>query len=229
MTQGPISNKPRILICRLSHIGDCVLTLPMLDAIRHRWPAAYIAWAMESPSHKLLGEHPGIDEIIPVPKGWLKSPRTVLRLKRELRKRQFGIAIDPQSLTKSSALGWISGAPIRLGFSGQHGREFSGWLNNLQVEPASDHLVDRSVELLQGIGIHECQPQLALPLNAVAVEFASEVQRDCDLQDRAWVIINPGASWPSKRWENDRFAEVALRLHQQTGIPALITWAGDAE
>ena len=57
----------RILITRLSHIGDCILTLPLVNAIRKQHPDAFIAWAVESPSEQLLENHPEIDHIIHIP------------------------------------------------------------------------------------------------------------------------------------------------------------------
>ena len=114
---------PRILITRLSHIGDCVLTLPMLCAIRRKVPKAFIAWAVEPPSQQLLNLHPDIDKIIPVPKGWMSKPKCWPELFRSLRQPNFDFAIDPQGITKSAALARISRAKTRVGIRGRWGRE----------------------------------------------------------------------------------------------------------
>ncbi len=220
---------PRILICRLSHIGDCILTLPMLHALRRRWPTAWIAWAMERPTPDLLDIHPEIDEIITVPKGWLKRPRTILHLRHELKKRRFDIVVDPQSICKSSMLGWLSAARVRVGFGGQHARELSHWFNNRLVEVSSDHLADRSLELLNGLDITVDKPQFNLPVSESARAFAADFLCTAGLAERNWIVINPGASWASKRWETDRFAEVAARLLDQFDTPSVVTWAGDTE
>ena len=95
---------PRILITRLSHIGDCVLTLPLLSAIRREHPDAFIAWAVESPTQQLLELHPDLDEIIQIPKGWLRKPKHYLNLRRKFKRLNFDIAIDPQGITKAPLL-----------------------------------------------------------------------------------------------------------------------------
>lgn len=219
---------PHILICRLSHIGDCVLTIPMVEALRQGVPGARISWAMESPTHKLLDGHPAIDEIILVPRGWLKSPSTIREMRRTLRQRRFDISVDPQSILKSALLARLSGARVRLGFGGRHGREGSTWLNNCQVVPRQPHLLDRSLELVRplvrGLPFQPSRlPTLPRAESAMAGFLAGQ-----SISDR-FVVINPGASWPSKRWETDRFAAVARQLESCSGIPSVVTWSGDEE
>ena len=223
------SKRPRILICRLSHIGDCILTLPMLSALRQAMPDAWIAWAVEKPTPQLLEHHPDLDELITIPKGWLKKTKTILAVRKQLREYAFDIAIDPQSIAKSALLGWASGAKTRVGFRGDHGRELSSWFNNVSVEPKSTHLVDRSLELLQGLGINHQQAQFHLPLRESAHCYIDQFLDEQGLSESRYLVINPGASWPSKRWEDERFGKVARELHQQTGLRPVITWAGDEE
>ena len=85
----PDSGRPRVLITRLSHIGDCVLSLPVLCALRDHYPRAFLAWVVERPSAKILRDHASLDEMIVVKPGWLKSPGTVWNLRRQLRKLRF--------------------------------------------------------------------------------------------------------------------------------------------
>lgn len=219
---------PRILITRLSHIGDCILTLPMLAAIRRRYPDCYIAWAVESPTQQLLSLVPGLNDIIQVPKSWLQKPAAWQQLRREFRRRRFDVAIDPQGITKSAALGWLSGAKTRIGIRGQWGRELSPWLNNRLVLTTRVHLVDRSLELLQVIDIHDPVVKFQLPVDPVSDKEMKRFVDDSDVGDE-FVLINPGAGWPSKRWETDRFADVASYAWTSHGIKSIVSWAGDEE
>jgi len=146
-----MDEQPKILITRLSHIGDCVLTLPMVNRIKDRYPDSTITWAIESPTQKLLAGHRAVDEFLVVPKRWMKQPSCWVDLRRQFRQRNFDIAIDPQGITKSAMLGWLSGAKTRIGVKGKWGRELSPWLNNRLVEPRESHLADRSLELLSQI------------------------------------------------------------------------------
>ena len=152
---------PRILISRLSHIGDCVLTLPILNTLRAHFPNAFLAWVVESPSDQLLNDHDALDHLIVLPRGWLKSISRVSQLRRELRSLCFDITVDPQSLTKSSVAAWLSGARRRIGFTRGVGRELAPSLNNELVRPKRTHVVDKSLELLAELGIRA--PRISSP------------------------------------------------------------------
>ncbi len=219
---------PRILVTRLSHIGDCVLTLPMVNELRRGLPDALIVWAMESPSHKLLSKHKTIDDVLVVPRGWMKSASSIRTMRHDLKRYRFDIAIDPQSILKSALLSRLSGAKTRLGFGGVHGRELSPWFNNRRVIPATTHLVDRSLELIRPIVADAVFRHFGLEVSENASRFATMFQKQ-QLDGRPFVVINPGASWPSKQWEISRFAELARALASDPGITSVVTWAGEIE
>ena len=221
-------NSPRILISRLSHIGDCILTLPMLSALRRAYPDAFIAWAVEKPSNQLIGDHPDLDEVILIPKSWMSRPANWWKLSKELRERQFDIAIDPQGITKSAFLSYLSRAKTRIGIRGKWGRELAPFLNNQLVNQAQSHLVDRSLELLKPFGISESRVDFRMQVDAQAAGEMQGFLTKNLFADR-FVVINPGASWASKRWENERFGDLANWLYENHDLPTLVTWAGPEE
>ena len=236
---GSVSDAPTILITRLSHIGDCVLTLPMLDRIKQIYPESEIVWAVESPTQQLLSLVPEIDHIVQVPKSWMKNWKHWLSLRAQFRVHKIDIAIDPQGITKSAALGWISGAKKRIGIRGRWGRELSPWLNNQLVETKSSHVVDRSVELLAGLpnqtSENDSQPDFEFKLPACAEsqtkidQWLQQARADHGVESDQFVLINPGGSWASKRWEVERYGEVAAVLKKQLGLSSVVVWAGDEE
>ena len=224
-----ISNDaPRILICRLSAVGDCILTTPMLCALREHFPNAYLAWAVEPAAASLLENHPALDRLIVVDKRWLKSWQKIRAVRRELRSLKFDVAVDPQSLSKSAMLAWLSGAKQRIGFQAPRGRELSLWLNNQFIKHSSRHLVDCQLELIQTLGVDSREVQFLLPSNAPAEAKATEFLRRAHLTD-GYVVMNPGAGWDSRLWPADRYGRVARALGQRHQVPTLVVWAGDRE
>lgn len=221
----------RFLICRLSHIGDAILTLPLACELKRQFPDCRIAWAAEGAASKLLKLHPAIDRLIAVPRGWLRQPAAWRRLRGEFRSFQPDVAFDPQGLLKSSALARLSGAPLRIGFRGKFGREGSTWLNNRLVQPRTTHLVDRTLELLtESRAVVQLTPgevRFDLP---VCPESLARCQRWLAEQGLSqFLLLNPGAGWPSKQWPAERFAVLAREAQRQFGIPSVVLWAGDAE
>ena len=223
-----MSEPKRILITRLSHIGDCVLTMPLACALRDRFPEARIAWAVESPSHQLLEEHPCIDEVIRIPKGWLKSPRAVWQLRQRLRAKSFDVSLDPQGLTKSALLGWLSSAPLRVGLSQPWSGELAPWTYTEAIAAQREHIVPRTLELLRPWDANPSAVRFDVPISAqarIAIdEFLERAHLGC-----GYLIVNPSASWPSKCWELDRFGVVARELGRQFGLTTVVVWAGQTE
>jgi len=217
----------RILITRLSALGDCVLTLPVLCALRDHFPRASISWLIQHESAALLRSHPDLSEVIPVRKGWLKSFREIRRIRSELRARNFDVVIDPQGLTKSSLAGWLSGSRRRIGLASPKGREVSVLLNNELIHPAQ-HVVQRYLNLLQPLGIANPESRFRLPRVADAVGEVGSFIATHQLQ-HGYVVLNPGAGWPSKRWPTERYAAVARHLFRQFGITSVANGFGSAE
>lgn len=218
----------RILITRLSAVGDCILTLPVLTALRRHLPTAYIAWAAEPGPAKLLEDHTCLDAVIQVPKGWLVQPRVAWALRRRLRACRFDVAIDPQSLTKSSALAWLSGAKCRIGFEAPQARELARWMNNVRLPAHRPHVVDRQLDLLAALGIEDRQVEFGLPAYPAAAERAEWMLRELAPGGR-FAIINPGAGWESRVWPAERFGEVAAYLANRYELPSVVVWAGSGE
>jgi heptosyltransferase-1 len=224
----PSDPAPRILITRLSAIGDCVQTLPLASALRERFPRALLVWAVEAGAAPLVAAHPAIDRVIVVPKRMLASPAAAWHVRQHLVPLRLEIAIDPQGLSKSSAIGWLSGAPRRIGFAGPQGREISGWLNNELVEATSTHMVDRYLELLRPLGIEPSEPRFEITIDAAARAKVAPLASDTRPAD-SFAAINPGAGWDSKRWPTARFAEVARQLGIRYGLPSIVAWGGSRE
>ena len=218
---------PRILITRLSAIGDCIHSLPIVAAIRCSFPDAFIGWVTQSGPASLITGTPGLDEVISVDRNWMKKWRTIRETRRRLREFRFDTVIDPQSLTKSSLLGWLSGARTRIGFARGQGRELAPLLNNQRVKPVRAHVVERYLELLRPLGVRD--PQVTFPLPSFP-ESAETVEGFLGGRSLGrFGLLNPGAGWNSKLWPHERYAEVADYLHREHSIRSIVLWAGNRE
>ena len=222
------TDRPRILISRLSAIGDVLHGVPVLNALRHAFPDAFLAWVVEGYNGELLRGHPSLDELIVVPRRWIKSPQTVMEIRRRLLALRCDTSIDLQGLTKSAFAGWLSGAKRRIGFGGTDGRELSQMFNNDRLSPKRTHVIDRNLELLGKLGIDSPQVQFHLPETPADACMATELIARSQYH-RGYAVINPGAGWPSKVWLRERFAAVARHLGQTHSLPTLVVWGGKQE
>lgn len=219
--------QPRFLITRLSAIGDCIHTLPVVSALRRQFPDAEIAWVTQPATANLLKDHPAVDRMIVAPRDWFRSWRGIAQLAAQLR-GQFDVAIDPQGLTKSALLARLSGAPHRIGFARGQARELSPWLSNIRVVPEQTHVVDRYLELLRPLGIEGPTVEFGLPIDPEAAATVERAVRGFGISG-PFALLNPGAGWDSKVWPHERYAEMARHLWNARRLPSVVLWAGDQE
>ncbi len=159
----PTDRTARILLVRLSHLGDALHALPVYHALRERHPNAEIWWAIQPEFSGFLEGLPGLQGVIPYYRrdgiaGWRN-------LRRALKPLRFDCTVDAQGNWKSAAVARLSGAPIRLAPNKVDWRESSAaWLANRYSEPAQGpHAMHRAQALCEAIG---CQTPLRwdLPL-----------------------------------------------------------------
>lgn len=219
-----------VLLTRLSAIGDCVLTIPVAVRAKQLWPKSKLTWIVDCGAAPLLETHPAVDEVLRVPKHWLKKPGDWLTLRQELRQRHFDVVLDPQGLTKSSLLGWLSGARQRIGFDYSHGREIAPWLATRRVRRRTRHMVDTYLQVLSPWCTREPgYGEFAMPTYGPAADAAKRILEQCGLQDEKWMGINPGAGWTTRLWPAERFGLLAREVFREHQRRSLIFWAGESE
>jgi lipopolysaccharide heptosyltransferase I len=220
---------PRILIVRLSALGDVIHGLPVACALREAYPDATLGWVVEGRNADLVEGHPALDHVICVPRRWWKSPRTVFDLRRRLRALEFEVAIDLQCLTKSAVAAKLSGAPRRIGKAGADGRELSRLFHNELVEAGGRHVIDHYLEMLRPLGVKSPRVRFDLPERDADGRTADAILAAEGLAAKRFAILNPGAGWPSKVWPAERYGEVGRRLPAVHGLPSVAVWGVPAE
>lgn len=221
------TDEPRILIARLSAIGDCIQTMPLAAALRERFPRAKITWVVEPMAASLVRIFAAVDEVLVVPKRFAHSLTKLWQLRRELRRGRFDLSLDPQGLSKSGLVVWLSGAPLRIGLARPAGREVNPWFQTHLVTSRAVHMVDRYLELLQPLGVEPNRPRFDLRIPAEATQAAERLAALPQFAGR-FAVLNPGAGWPSKLWPLDRFAAVARHLADR-GLGSVVVWGSDRE
>ncbi|MGE0592626.1 MAG: lipopolysaccharide heptosyltransferase I [Vicinamibacterales bacterium] len=220
----------RILIVRLGALGDVVHGVPVAATLRAAWPGARIDWLVDPRYVPLLDLVECVDVKVPVdPRDLLRRGRraAVLRTLRTLWRTRYDVAIDLQGLVKSAVLARLSGARSVIGFPGDQLREpLARVCYSVTPQPgAAPHVVHQNLALLRALGLREQQPRFPFKIPETAA--ANAVRRRAGLE--GYVLINPGAAWPNKRWPPDRFGAVASAVHAQTGLRSVVLWGPGEE
>ncbi len=228
--RGTPPNPRRVLITRLSAIGDCILTLPLAVKAKQLWPDCSISWIVDCPADQFLAWHDCIDEVIKIEKRWMKTLTSWTTLRSELRDRQFDLVLDPQGLTKSACLGWLSGARRRIGFGYSQAREIAPWLATRRVKRTLRHKAEAFMELLSPwTEIQEGSAEFQMPHFPDSARRADQILAKSGLPMGDWVAINPGAGWTTRLWPIERFAALSRELYACYGLRSLVFWAGETE
>lgn len=208
----------RLLVVRLGSLGDLVHTLPAVAAIRRAYPFAQIDWFVDAVHREFLDLVPVISTVVLLrranARGWLDA-------RRELRRRQYEVAIDFQGLIKSAALARMSGARRVIGFDRRSARE--PWAAAFYTERinASDsgHVVEKNLLLAAAAGAPSDAREFPLvPTASAAVETIRHVV------DGPFALLNCGAAWPNKRWPAERLGRLAAWLRARHGLRSVALW-----
>lgn len=209
----PVTPK-KILIIRLSSIGDCVLASPVVEALRDRYPDAHLTWAVQIKSAQVVQKLPGLDATLL----WDDTDSRWPSLTRALWKAHRGaydIALDLQGLDKAGLFAFASGAKRRI--TGAGARRVTRWVCNEHVPEvrgihARDFYLRRAAQL-------DIAPDAAtrffprVPVTGLHRRFADEFLRGGGIDETHRVIgLNLGAAHAGKRWPPARFAQLADAL-----------------
>ncbi len=211
----------RVVVRTPNWLGDVVMALPVLAALRAHFPGAILAAAGPRPLVPLLSAVPGVDEAVGVIRGGLRGRRSETEA---MRRGRFDVAV---LLPNSFGSAWIArraGIPERWGFAGQWRRTL---LTRAVTPPGRRggpmHQVARYLELVRGLGIEPVavEPRLEAPASMRA--RARTLLAAAGDDQRPVVGMAPGAAYGyAKRWPAARYAGVAARLTRELGARVVL-------
>ena len=233
-----MSFDPRnILVIDFGQLGDVVLSLPALRALRERFPRARITVAVGKPGAPVVELSGYADATIPVdrvalrdgPKPW--AILGIFRLVKDVRRKEFDFVIDLHSLSETNLLGFFSGAQHRL-FARRPGRSLdflARFETRPPVEESKKHAVDRYLDVLAPLGIRNASRQPRLRARAEDDQAVEKLLKKAKVNVGVPLVgLFPGAGHPSRRWPLRRFAEVADMLRRNDEVQ-IIVFAGPEE
>ena len=223
----PKGRPPRLLIVRLSALGDVLHALPVLSALRNRFPEARIDWVVEDRAADLLRGRKDLDRVVAFPRQRLSTalrglphPLELARVGRsfvrELRAGDYDVALDLQGNLKSGAVLRASGATLRFGLDRPAAREGSHFFSQRRALPPTDrpHRVQRNLALASAL-LGEDLPYVSpgFPTAATDRAAADRLRTTAGLNGD-YVVLHPGTSefGAFKRWPAERFGALARKL-----------------
>lgn len=220
----------RILIIKPSAVGDVVRTLPVLTALRRRWPQAEISWLVASHCAGVLADHPALDRVIYFDrKGYANVGRDLSIMHgftsflHELRSYRFDLVIDLQGLFRSALFAYMTRARVRVGRGDN--REMNGFFytHRAAVNQRNMHafVLIRSVVAPLGVNAEPSPSDLYIAEHVRSA--ARQVLEKAGLPaGRPYVVIAPSSNWETKDWPAEKFAQTAALLRKRFDLVPVV-------
>lgn len=209
----------KILIIKLRHLGDVLLTTPVFSILKARLPEAKIDAYIYSDSTCLLDENPCIHACIEYPLSWKKKGFFTrffheVRLLLKIRSNQYDLVINLTEGDRGAIVAKFSGAAIRVGFDPE-GTGFAGkktfFTHLVQFCPNPRHAVERNLDALRRIGLFpsENEKELSLSIQPSALVKMSA------LVGTGFILIHPASRWNFKCWPVAKMRALAIALEAE--------------
>ncbi len=229
----------KVLIVKVSALGDIVHALPVLAWLKSADPAMEIDWLVEEEIAPVLDGHPLLHRVIRLQtKAWRRTGafaaiRGVWQTIHTLRRENYTLVMDLQGNSKSGLFTRLCGATVRYGFARGSIREWPNLLatnRKVFLSESDFHISDRSLAVARAAFPAGSEVRTAGPLpvdeaaaTAVAARLAAE------LVPEPVVVLHYGTTWVTKLWPLSSWQELAGRLVVEMGLQPILTWGNQAE
>ncbi|MBA4390475.1 MAG: hypothetical protein C0399_06010 [Syntrophus sp. (in: bacteria)] len=232
-----------ILIIRLSSLGDVLMAIPAVRAIRNNFPDARITWLVEGAVSEFLACQDFIDEVIRFPRGPImqglkrgnifKIQKEAGRFLRHLRKDKYDLILDFHGIAKSALFSMIAGGKKKIGFGKMFAKEKSYLFYHSAVNGPDQrmHKVERNMLLAEHLACTGAIPAAPLNTSGDAIAYIDNFLQEAGSHSPLFAV-NPFSSKGTdfKRWPLERYAELIARIkHDLQGYTVILWGPGEKE
>ena len=215
----------RIAVWNTAFLGDAVLTLPLLQSLRLRYPGAVIDYYVRGGLASLFTSHPAISNVYPYDKRLQeRGPLSMVRLGRVIAARNYSLWLSPHTSMRSSFMARASGAETRIGYTESSFGKIA-YTRTVDRRFGEMHEIDRILRLLEPLGPGPVSrwPEIVLPEQAHKTAEAFFA----NLPPGPVMGMHPGSVWATKRWPTHYFAALGATALEH-GVRVLL-FAGRGE
>ena len=205
-----------ILLIKLRHHGDMLLTTPVINALRQRYPQANIDVLLYKETRPMLEAHPAIRQLHIIDRNWKKESgwqkfRHEMALISAVRACRYDVVINLADQWRSAIITGLSGAPVRIGFAfAKRDNAFWRWCHNQQV-PTTDHhslhTVEQNMSALLPLGISADGAKASMHFSEPDRQKVQQLLSEAHING-PFVVLQPTSRWVFKCWEDEKMAQL---------------------
>ena len=216
----------RILIRATNWVGDVVMTLPALEAVRESFPKSTIVVLARPWVMPLFESHPMVDGVMPVGKGKgpFSGPTDILNAAFQIRRRGFDMAILSQNAFEAALIAYLGGIRYRVGYNTDHRRLLLSHAVIRDDQIMNAHQVEYYLSLIKAIGLDARSKDPELFVSKEQEEKARPLLSENGVEQDDFILgMSPGAIYgPAKRWPPERFAVIGDMAVDRWGAKVMI-------
>lgn len=218
-----------VLVVKLGAIGDTIHAIPAVSALKALLPDCQITWCVETRSAAMVECLSPVSRVIRLhTHGWrcgrhLSGSKSPWRSFRDIRDTRYDVVIDFQGLLKSAVVVRLARSGHRIGWDRESLRETAAArFYDERVVAGSGHVIDRCARLVAPLGVTLPVPRV-FPFQLPASAATRSEKERCALDGRPFIMINPGAGWPTKQWPAERYAQVGRLVRERLAREVVVT------
>jgi len=227
----------KILIIKLDHLGDLLLSTPSLKLLRRAYPDAHISMVVGPWGEKLMKDCPFLDRVIVYRPGWMEQGKKkkvywaeTLDLIRLLRRERYDLFFELRGDLFSILIGFVAKIPYRIGFGVAGG----GWLLTNEVTQDNEkHQIEIMLDIVTEVAPQNIDPDLnpELWLTDQERRWARQYLSNLGIDSNRWPLIgiHLGAGYPSKQWKVEKYARLIKRLTEELKAKILLVGGKEEE
>ncbi|CUU07387.1 ADP-heptose:LPS heptosyltransferase [Candidatus Kryptobacter tengchongensis] len=209
-------NASNILVCRTDKIGDVILTLPVVNALKEFYGAKITFLASEYTAEILEG-HRAIDEVM-----LYKPDENVFQLAKRIKQKNFDLAVVVFPIFKVALALWLARVPVRVG-TGY--RFFSLFFNKKVFEHrkyAEKHEVEYNLNLIRALGVEVKEIKFDIFIPNYAFENVQKLLIENGLNNESYIVVHPGSKGSARDLKPEKFRELVKKLSEE-GFKIILT------
>ena len=228
----------RILCVRLDAIGDVLMTVPALRAVKgaaNNRRITLLTSKSGAAVASLIGE---IDEVIEYESPWMKATTTRDDSTRDwqmidfIRRQKFDAAVIftvySQNPLPAALFCFFADIPLRLAHCRENPYQLlTDWAREIEPHETTRHEVQRQLDLVAGVGFAHDDKRMAVQIPDAAIQKVKALLRDLQIFDNRWAIVHCGATAASRRYAPEKFAVVVQKLVAEHNFRIVFTGTSD--
>lgn len=206
----------RIVMVRLSALGDVLMSVPLVRTLQAAFPDAQLTWVISRPAFDLVEGMDGVEFIV-IDKP--KSLRDYYRFYRQMKHRKFDVLLAMQASFRANLLYPLIRAKRKIGYDQTRAKDGHGWFVKETIQTAREHTLEGFLRFGAKLGATRPEIRWGLPIAQADREWVKTQLPT----DKRFLVINPAASKPERSWPVERYIQIADMAQARWGLQVVLT------